>query len=288
VGVAIADDDGPVPVRADGIENVFRISDSIYSGSAPEGPAAFQSLKNLGVATIISVDGSKPDIESAHKAGLRYVHIPVGYDGIPREQSLKIAKALHTLPGQFYIHCHHGKHRGPAAAAIALMCTDTTCSVTKALDVMKAAGTDERYKGLFRSVEEFSRPRAEELAKIPDALPEAAKTDDLTQAMVSVDQRWDILKAVKAAGWKSPPDHPDVEPAHEALQVLEAFREIERMPDVAKRPEDFRQHLQETVAAADALEKALRENSGDAAKAEAFRLAGESCTRCHAKYRDGS
>jgi protein tyrosine phosphatase (PTP) superfamily phosphohydrolase (DUF442 family) len=275
-------------VVIEGLENVFRIGDAIYSGSSPEGDAAFNSLKNLGVKTILSVDGSKPDVEGAHKAGMRYVHIPVGYDAIPREQALEIAKALRTLPGPFYIHCHHGKHRGPAAAAIALMCSEETCSASKALEVMKSAGTDARYKGLFRSVEEFARPNAEELAKVSDSLPEVAKTDDLTQAMVAVDHHWENLKAAKAAGWKTPPNHPDVEPAHEALQLLEAYREMGRMPDVAKRPEDFRQHLQKAESAADALEKALRGSSNDYAKAEAFRSAGESCGQCHAKYRDGS
>ncbi len=285
---SFADTSAPVPVVAEGLENVFRIGDALYSGSSPEGKAGFDSLKNLGIKTILSVDGSKPDVEGAHTAGMRYVHIPVGYDAIPREQALEIAMALHTLPGPFYIHCHHGKHRGPAAAAVALMCSDEACSASKALEVMKSAGTDARYTGLFRSVEEFKRPTAEELAKAPESLPEVAKTDDLVQAMVTIDHHWDNVKAVKAAGWKTPPDHPDVEPAHEALQLLEAYREVARMPDVAQRPEDFRQYLQKAESAADALEKALRETSDETAKAKAFRVAGESCSQCHAKYRDGS
>ncbi|MBX7256600.1 MAG: hypothetical protein K1Y02_09585 [Candidatus Hydrogenedentes bacterium] len=275
-----------VPVHAEGIENVFRIGESLYSGSAPDSGAAFESLKRLGIKTVISVDGSKPDVDAAHKAGLRYVHIPFGYDGISRERALEIAKALQSYPGPFYIHCHHGKHRGPAAAAIALMCTDGSCSTARALEVMKAAGTDPRYKGLFRSVEEFARPSSDDLQKVAETLPEVAQTDDLTQAMVEIDRHWDNLKAAKAAGWKTPPDHPDIDPAHEALQVVELYREIGRMQAVSKRPEDFRQILKEAENRASGLEKVLREKYVPAAIAATFSVAGESCTECHTKYRD--
>ena len=43
--------------------------------------------------TVISVDGARPDVVRAHSFGLRYVHLPIGYDGVPREQALRIARA---------------------------------------------------------------------------------------------------------------------------------------------------------------------------------------------------
>ena len=36
----------------------------------------------LRVETLISVDGTKPNVATAHKFGLRYVHLPTGRDGI--------------------------------------------------------------------------------------------------------------------------------------------------------------------------------------------------------------
>lgn len=281
---ARASDSGPMPLHAGGLENVFRVADAIYSGSSPESPSAFESLRGLGIKTIISVDGAKPDVATARKTGMRYVHIPVGYDAISREQALKLAKALRAYPGPFYIHCHHGKHRGPAAAAIALMCADASCPVERAVNVMTAAGTDPKYKGLFRSVETFARPRDSDLAQLPGTLPEVAETDSLTEAMVSIDRHWENLKAAKAAGWKTPPDHPDVAPAHEALQLREAYREIDRMPQGKLESETFRQLLRDAERTAAALEMALRDEPAN--RDEAFRSAGELCARCHAAHRD--
>src|SRR5690348_5650109 len=60
-------------VEAAGLHNVYRITEKLYSGSSPDGDEGFRSLAKLGVKTIISVDGMKPDVEAAHKHGMRYV-----------------------------------------------------------------------------------------------------------------------------------------------------------------------------------------------------------------------
>ncbi|MDB6055674.1 MAG: hypothetical protein JWN25_3197, partial [Verrucomicrobiales bacterium] len=68
------------PIQAKGMENVFQLSESLYSGSAPDGNEGFAQLQKLGIKTIISVDGSRPDVELAHKYGMHYVHLPHGYN----------------------------------------------------------------------------------------------------------------------------------------------------------------------------------------------------------------
>src|SRR5882757_8959774 len=105
--------DTSTKIEKDGLHNVYRINDKLFSGSSPEGEEGFRSLKEMGVLTVISVDGAKPDVARARKFGLRYVHIPIGYDGISRPQTLRLAKAVRDLPGSVYLHCHHGKHCGP-------------------------------------------------------------------------------------------------------------------------------------------------------------------------------
>src|SRR5262245_58106552 len=109
----------PTKVAAAHLPNAYQIHAKVISGGLPEGDTAFQELADLGVKTIISVDGATPDIETAKKHGLRYVHLPHGYDGIPRSRANELAKAVRDLPGPIYIHCHHGKHRSPAAATVA-------------------------------------------------------------------------------------------------------------------------------------------------------------------------
>src|SRR3712207_7739670 len=62
-------------------------------------------------STVISVDGARPDVELARKYGLRYVHLPIGYDDVTENEGRAIAKAITELPGPFYIHCHHGDRK---------------------------------------------------------------------------------------------------------------------------------------------------------------------------------
>ena len=73
------------PKNFPGLSNVVAFHDGFYSGSAPAGDAGFDSLSSLGIKTILSVDGAMPDVELADKYGMRYVHLPIGYDGFDDE-----------------------------------------------------------------------------------------------------------------------------------------------------------------------------------------------------------
>ncbi|HEV3259531.1 MAG TPA: hypothetical protein VG013_21880 [Gemmataceae bacterium] len=281
----------PAKVESLGLHNVYRLTDKLYSGSSPDGDEGFRSLKRLGVRTVLSVDGMSPDVTRAHKHGLRYVHIPVGYDGISHDQALRIVKAVRDLPGPVYVHCHHGQHRGPAAAAIAHLSLDRQCSAEAALAEMRRAGTDPRYTGLYAVPKAFSRPTAEELDGVPAGFPEVARVADLAEVMVGIDQQWENMKLIRTADWKVPQGHPDLDPPHEALQLVEHFREAARLRQARQRPEDFRRRLAEAEGAAEQLELVLRlsgkKHAVDGRAAEnAYRKAGAACTRCHGKYRD--
>ncbi len=112
-------DTGPVPVAADGLHNVQRITDQLYSGSAPEGEASFAALRKLG-HPIGHFRGRRQTGSGAGqeiRPPLR-PH-PFRLRRAPRSQVVLVAKAVKELPGPLYIHCHHGKHRGPTAAALA-------------------------------------------------------------------------------------------------------------------------------------------------------------------------
>jgi protein tyrosine phosphatase (PTP) superfamily phosphohydrolase (DUF442 family) len=271
-------------VEAAGLHNVFRLTDKLYSGSSPEGDTGFASLQQIGIQTIISVDGARPDVETAHKFGMHYVHLPIGYDGVPRDQGLRIAKAVRDLPGPVYLHCHHGKHRGPAAAAVAHLCLDEKCNVDTALAEMRRAGTDPHYTGLYAAPGEFGRPTAADLDRVSSDFPEVSVVAALAQVMVGIDERWENLKLIRAANWKVPADHADLDPPHEALQLREHFREAARLPAVQERAEEFRWWLSECEKDVADLEQALR--TADRAPESAFRKVNDACARCHIQYRD--
>jgi protein tyrosine phosphatase (PTP) superfamily phosphohydrolase (DUF442 family) len=281
---------GEAKIEAPGLHNVYRINDRLLSGSSPEGDEGFHSLQKLGIRTVISVDGATPDVERARKYGLRYVHLPIGYDGVSERQALRLARAVRDLPGRVYIHCHHGQHRGPAAAAVVHLCLDEKCGVETALAEMRRAGTDPRYTGLYAAPRMIHRPTSEELDRVPGDFPETAEVAALAQVMVGVDETWERLKQVRRAGWKTPRDHPDLDPAHEALQLVEHYREAGRLPQVRERSEEFRRWLSEGESGARELESLLRPPDRkpvtEAVAEKAFQGASAACARCHAKYRD--
>lgn len=286
--------DNPVPAPVTNaptdLHNVFRLTPRVLSGSQPEGDAAFAWLAAQGVKTILSVDGARPDVESARQHGLRYVHLPIGYDGVPTNRLAELAQAAATLPGPIYVHCHHGKHRGPAAAAI-LCEADAGWSTAEAEAFLRQAGTSPEYAGLFRSVREFRPPDAATRSSLTNVLPEVTPTPGVVQAMVALDGHLDRLRAAQQAKWRTPPEHPDVAPPHEATQLWEQFRELGRTPEVQVKPESFRDLLRQSERAAEELRQALREtdpaSSSSPIRADAaLRRISELCTACHKQHRN--
>lgn len=274
------------PSELPGIHNFFKATDKVFSGSQPEGDAGFEALAKLGVKTILSVDGSKPDVEMAAKHGMRYIHLPYGYDGIPTNRVAELAKVATTVEGPIFVHCHHGKHRGPAAVGV--MCEATgTWTTNQANQFLHSAGTSSDYPGLYHAVQRFSMPSAAVLAGISTNFPAVAKTSSFVDTMVTIDGMFDRLKAVQKAGWEAPKNHPDVSPQHEAVLLWEQFRELGRTEDVAQRTEDFRRKLHASERITEQLRDALREKSRDTVAADlAFKQIGESCLNCHERYRN--
>ncbi|MGH7972134.1 MAG: cytochrome c [Limisphaerales bacterium] len=272
------------PIHLAGLRNTFHVTARIYSGSQPDSDAAFEALTKLGVKTIVSVDGSKPDVEGAHKFGLHYVHLPFGYDGVPTNRVADLAKVIQIEPGPFYVHCHHGMHRGPTAVAV--MCeADEGWTPEQAVAWLRQVGTSDDYPGLYRSAREFKPPTPAELAAATN-FPELAPTSSLVDTMVAIDERSSWLKQSQQAGWKSPPGHPDMSPVHEAMMLWELFKEVPRATDLSGRTEDFRQKLDEAALAAENLHSVLAKPGAGPALDAAFSRSTQSCAACHKSYRN--
>jgi protein tyrosine phosphatase (PTP) superfamily phosphohydrolase (DUF442 family) len=258
------------PIHAPGIENLYRLDRRLYSGSQPEGVAAFEALRQLGVRTIISVDGTAPDADAARRHGIRTIHIPVGYDGVPRDAAARLIKAAQDAPGAVFIHCHHGKHRGPAAAAVCARALDGW-DAARARLWLEQAGTSPEYPGLFASVATFQAPGADELAAVtPDDLPERADVPDLVEAMAAIDARFDRIKAARTGS------DADLRPL--ARLLAEQLREAGRLDDARRRGPEFLGALRASEAIAAALEVAPTP--------AAIERVARSCTACHARFRD--
>lgn len=283
--------DGPFPekIAAKHLPNVFRLHEKVYSGGLPDGEPGFEELEALGVKTVISVDGARPEVDLAKKHGLRYVHLPHGYDGVPEERGRELAKAVREFPGPIYIHCHHGKHRSPAAAAVACVSAGFL-KPSDALGVLKAAGTSENYRGLYESAESARRIEDGLLDAMKVEFRETAKLPPMAEAMVEIEHAHDHLKEIAKAGWRAPKAHPALDPPHEALLLREHFTELLRTDDIQQRPDRFRELTQQSESAAQELETALRSNATDpdrtTAATAAFERVTKHCSACHREFRD--
>lgn len=252
----------PQPLAlGDKLENVFQVTPRFYSGGQPEGDVAFAALAKQGVKTLVSVDGATPDVAVAKRHGLRYIHIPYGYGGIPREAELALSRAAQECEGPIYVHCHHGKHRGPAGMAI--MCQATgAATAEESHDYLVQAGTAAKYAGLYDDVANFKLPQANEIA--PE-LVEIAEVPELAKQMVEIDHLFEALT-------KQPNHH------RSAVELAEMFRELARLDK--EHDDDYLAILRDAEQAASALAEP------NPTHAELLPSLQKTCDACHKVYRD--
>ncbi|MEA2204854.1 MAG: tyrosine-protein phosphatase [Blastocatellia bacterium] len=103
------------------IKNFGQMSERFYRGAQPK-EEDYQSLKDLGVNTIIDLRDTPTDYEkrSTEALGMRYINIPMVDKGYPEsaqiEQFLKLANDPAT--GKFFVHCAGGRHRTGIMGAV--------------------------------------------------------------------------------------------------------------------------------------------------------------------------
>lgn len=273
-----------------GIPNPIRIHSRVISGGLPEGDEAFKTLADLGVKTIISVDGMKPDVATAKRHGLRYVHLPHGYDGVPVARVREIAKAIQELPGPVFIHCHHGRHRSPAASAAACIAAGYL-DKQDGLEVLELAGTNTSYRGLFQSVIEAHRESDTELRSMQVAFVESAKLAPVTEAMIRIEKHMERLKHLEKSNWNAIEMYPDWHAEHESLLLVEEYTELLRDKATRSRHPKMLSELFEAKNASEHFEKTLKASLPlgtriDAKVADAFESIINSCLNCHQLFRD--
>jgi hypothetical protein len=250
----------PSPVDFPGIHNLVAFHDGFVSGSAPDGDAGLDSLAKLGFKTVISVDGAIPDVEGARKRGLRYVHLPIGYDGFDDVRKAELVRAVRDLPKPIYIHCHHGKHRSAGAAGTIGVSLGWMSNATAA-ERMKVSQTAESYTGLWACTAKAAPMMAAAIDAARADFPEITKPDSMVAAMVVIDEAFDRLKLVEKNGWKVPADHPDLAPAADAGKLADLLRllvddaSLKLLDDAGSK--DFAALLVDGAAKSSALEEAL-------------------------------
>jgi len=297
-GVKAAAERSPEKLVTQHVPNVVRVHERVLSGGLPEGEAAFAELRELGVQTIISVDGARPDVDLATRFGMHYVHLPHGYSGIPADRVQELAKAVLELKGPIYIHCHHGKHRSPAAASAACI-TAGLLSVERGNEVLQIAGTSPHYRGLFQAVSASRTVPEAELKRLAVTFVPVAPISPLAEAMVLLEETYDPVKHRLAASASTLDAAAILELTQEALLLREHFTELLRLDEVATYPEAFRDALRRSETAAGELETGLLRLRDDPQRSSttltdatlaplrrSLQTVSENCKACHEQFRD--
>jgi protein tyrosine phosphatase (PTP) superfamily phosphohydrolase (DUF442 family) len=277
------------PGEYEGLHNVYTLSDTIVTGAEPGGPKALERIASWGVKTILSVDGKVPDAETAALLGMRYVHVPIQYKGMEEEELLKIAKTFRELDGPFYVHCFHGKHRGPAAAAVGRVVLDGVPRDRAIAEMRQWCSTSSKYEGLYAAVAAADIPTAAETEAFDFDFAPAHSFEGLRAGMVLMARTWDLVKLADKSGWQLDPDHPDVDPLQQATQLHQLYELVAAQQEMASWQDDFREWMDQGRAGAERLVEALSGERGASWQFEAedaYALIAESCASCHTAYRN--
>ena len=97
------------------------MDDRFYRGAQPE-TSDYQSLKDLGINTVIDLRNDPTDYEKAavEALGMTYVNIPMSGWRSPKDEDLAHFMKLANDPntGKFFVHCKAGIHRTGVAGAV--------------------------------------------------------------------------------------------------------------------------------------------------------------------------
>ncbi len=110
----------PSPFTNIKIQNFGQMDERYYRGAQPM-PDDYQSLKDLGVNTVIDLRNDPTDYEkpAVEALGMKYVNIPMSGWKTPKMEDINTFLALlnHSETGTVYVHCKAGKHRAGVAGA---------------------------------------------------------------------------------------------------------------------------------------------------------------------------
>lgn len=267
------------------LENVHALTNGLISGGEPAGDAGFAALRRLGVRSLISTDAVAPDLARAEAAGIRVVHLPIGYDGISDERRVQLAAAIRDLPKPIYIHCHHGKHRGPAAACVGAVGAGLI-PVDEGLAFMEQAGTSRSYPGLWRDAGDAEPLPSSDLDGMVDRLPESDIPHGTPNAMAMIDRAHERLWLVADNGWVVPSEHPDLAPAADAGLIRDLLRSLRTDSDSLTFGADYIDQMAGAAEHAASLESSIVSDKDPAALQLSLDALLNSCIACHTGYRN--
>lgn len=264
------------------------VSNRLLTGPEPD-EQFWQKASELGIKTLISVDGISPQVQKAKQHGFSYIHLPISYDEIDSERTLQLASALKHAEAPIYLHCHHGKHRGPTAAVVAAL-ANNLISRPEGLAYLENQQTSKDYQGLWASAR-----KTKELTEIPYLeLPSKMSVDDLTETMAQIDRVWKNVKLFRKNKWLVPKTHPDLVLKNELSLLYEFLFESERLQLLeahnSQEQEEIHQLYEDSLEVLENFKRISSETHPSKATQtsmeSAFQKTKANCKSCHQQFRD--
>jgi tyrosine-protein phosphatase SIW14 len=103
------------------IKNFGQMDERFFRGAQPL-PEDFQSLRDLGIQTIVDLRNDPMDYEKSkvEVLGMKYINIPMSGWRTPKEEQIEDFLNLINNPetGAFFVHCKAGIHRTGVIGAV--------------------------------------------------------------------------------------------------------------------------------------------------------------------------
>lgn len=273
----------PLQTPPSPIKNLHALTPTLYSGDEPATAQHYTQLARLGIRTVISVDAIAPDPELADPHAIRIVHLPIGYDGIDPERAAELAAAIDTLEHPIYLHCHHGKHRGPAALCVGAIGAGLITN-DQATDFMNLAGTSENYPGLWDAARTSEPLDPSILHSITD-FPSRAPVPGFVEGMGQLDRLHERLWDLAENNWQTPESHPDLSPTAVSGQLHDHLRAMLDLEFFRKRGSMMRSRFESITETARLIESRIIARDYDEARI-ALGAMSQSCLDCHERFRN--
>jgi len=107
------------PLPAHGIENLHRVTPTLYRSAQPRGEAS-GALRELGIHTIVSLRAFNKDDDEFRGTGMRLVRVPINTWHISDRNILRALAELRAAErdGPVLLHCMHGADRTGVVSAL--------------------------------------------------------------------------------------------------------------------------------------------------------------------------
>lgn len=137
-----------------GLSNVGRIAPSIYRGAQPQ-PEGYQTLKTMGIRTVINLRLQHSERKAVEAAGMRSIEIPMQTTKVNAETVRRVVALMKDPENQpVFVHCAHGQDRTGIVVATYRMEVDGW-SNSEAEAEMQAFGFNDIWRALKAFVREY-------------------------------------------------------------------------------------------------------------------------------------